>query len=110
MRLTMQIGEYEMDQVILDLGLGVNVLPKQKWERNGKHALQWSRIQLRMTNPYNILPMGRLQGVTIDIKGASTQIDFEVREIIDDNNPYPMFLGIDWATNMNGVINQKKRR
>lgn len=29
MRLTTQIGEYEMDQVILDLGLDVNVLPKQ---------------------------------------------------------------------------------
>ena len=28
MRLTMKIGEYEMDQVILDLGLDANVLPK----------------------------------------------------------------------------------
>lgn len=34
MRLTAQIGEYEMDQVILDLGLDENVLPKilgRKW-------------------------------------------------------------------------------
>ncbi|RIU52047.1 hypothetical protein D1615_29770 [Klebsiella pneumoniae] len=29
MRMTTQIGEYEMDQVILDLGTDVNVLPKQ---------------------------------------------------------------------------------
>lgn len=28
MRLTTQIGEYEMDQVILDLGSDANVLPK----------------------------------------------------------------------------------
>lgn len=28
MRLTTQIGEYEMDKVFLDLGLDVNVLPK----------------------------------------------------------------------------------
>jgi len=28
MRLTVQIGEYEMDQVILDLGSHVNFLPK----------------------------------------------------------------------------------
>lgn len=28
MRLSVQIGEYEMDQVILDLGFNVNVLPK----------------------------------------------------------------------------------
>jgi len=29
-------------------------------------------------------------------------------EIFDDNNPYPMLLGIEWATKMNGVINLKK--
>jgi len=54
--------------------------------------------------------MGGLQGVTIDIKGVSTQVDFEVIEIVDYNNPYPALLGIDWATNMNGVINLKKHK
>jgi len=46
MRLTAQIGEYEMDQVILDLGLDVNVLPKKTWEHMGRPMLQWSPIQL----------------------------------------------------------------
>lgn len=32
MRLTTQIGEYEMDQVILDLVSDANVLPKKNWE------------------------------------------------------------------------------
>jgi len=36
--------------------------------------------------------------------------DFEVIEIVDDNNPYPTLLGIDWTTDMNGVINLKKRK
>jgi len=40
MRLTAQIGEYEMDQVILDLGSDTNVLPKKMWERMGRPALQ----------------------------------------------------------------------
>jgi len=31
----------------------------------------------------------------MDIEGASTLADFEVIEIVDDNNPYPMLLGID---------------
>ena len=61
-----------------------------------------------MENQQKILPMGRLQGITVDIEGASTLIDFEVIEIVDDKNPYPMLLGIDWATVMNGVINLKK--
>jgi len=29
---------------------------------------------------------------------------------VDDSNPYPTLLGIDWATDMNGVINLKKRK
>lgn len=71
-----QIGDYEMDQVILDLGSDQNVLPKQTWEHMGKPALQWSPIQLRMANQQNILPMGRPQGTTVDIDSASTLMDF----------------------------------
>jgi len=52
--------------------------------------------------------MGRLQGVTVDIEGTSTQTNFEVIDIVDDNNPYPALLRIDWATDMNGIINLKK--
>ena len=97
-----------MDQVILDLGSNVNVFPKQTWERMGRPALQWYPIQLRMLNQQNIIPMGRLQGVTVDIEGASALADFEVIEIVDDRNPYPALLGIDWEIDMNGVINLKK--
>lgn len=35
-----QISKYEMDQVILDLGLGANVLPKKMWECMGRPTLQ----------------------------------------------------------------------
>jgi hypothetical protein len=60
MRLTAQIGEYEMDQVILDLGSDANVLPKQTWERMGRPVLQWSLIQLRMENQQKIIPYGKI--------------------------------------------------
>lgn len=38
------------------------------------------------------------------------QTDFEVIQIVDDSNPYPALLGIDWATDMNGIINLKKKK
>jgi len=76
----------------------------------GRLALQWSLIQVRMENQQKTIPMGRLQGETVDIEGASALANFEVIEIVDDNNPYPALLGIDWATDMNGVINLKKRK
>eukprot|EP00253_Pinus_taeda_P021954 PITA_21954 len=50
--------------------------------------------------------MGRLQGVTVNIEGTNVLADFEVI-VVDDNNPYPLLLGINWAIDMNGVINLK---
>jgi len=39
MIMSAQIREYEMDQVILDLGSNANVLPNQTWEHMGKPAV-----------------------------------------------------------------------
>jgi len=61
-----------------------------------------------MVNQKKIIPMGCLYGVTVDIEGAHTIANFEVIKIVDDSNPYPTFHGIDWAFDMNVVINLKK--
>ena len=58
MRLNAQIGEYDMTDVILDLGSEVNVLTKQTWEQMGKPTLDWSPIQLRLANQQRIVPLG----------------------------------------------------
>lgn len=44
----------------------------------------------------------------MDIEGVSVQADFEVIEIFNEKNLYVALLGIDWATDMKGVINLKK--
>ena len=49
-----------------------------------------------------------MKGVTVDIEGTSMLADFEVIVIVDESNPYPVLLGIDWAIDMNRVINLKK--
>ena len=110
MRLTAHIGEFEMDQVILDLGFDMNVLPKQTWERMGRPALQWSPIQLRMANQQKVIPLGRLSGITMDIKGVHNTTDFEVIEIVDDSNPYHALLVLDWEFSNMDIINLKKRQ
>lgn len=81
--------------MIIYLGFNANVLPKQTWETMGKPMLQWSSIQLRMVNHQNIIPMGRLHGVTVDIEGACAIVDFEVIKIVDDSNPHMELLEID---------------
>ena len=98
-----------MTDVILDLGSEVNVLTKQTWEQMGKPALTWSPIQLRLANQQRIVPLGRFPNVPIDIDGVITLADFEVIDLIDDGNPYPSLLGIQWEMENAAVINFKKR-
>ena len=50
MRLSVVIGSYEMDEVVLDLGFEVNVMTKQTWEIMVKLKLAFSPIQLRLAN------------------------------------------------------------
>jgi hypothetical protein len=48
LHLNAQIGEYDIDYVVLDLGLEVNVMTKQTWELMEKPKLIYSPIRLRM--------------------------------------------------------------
>ena len=50
LRMNAQIGDYDMDYIILDLGSDVNILTFQTWENMGKPCLDWSPIQLRPAN------------------------------------------------------------
>lgn len=110
MRLSEQIGDYDMDEVILDLGSEVNVLTKQTWEIMGRSKLSYSPIQLKLANQQKVCPLGRLSNVLVDIDGVRSLAYFEVIEIIDDSNPFPTLLGIDWAFDNLVVINLKKKK
>ena len=44
----------------------------------------------------------------VDITGVKVWADFEVIQIVEDVDPYPMLLGLDWAIDMGGIINLKK--
>ena len=99
-----------MEQIVLDICFEVNVLTKQTWDTMGKPMLKWSPIQLRMANQVKVIPLGRLSNVVVDLDGVRSVADFEVIEIVDDSNPYPALLGIEWALNNNKIINLKRRQ
>ena len=44
----------------------------------------------------------------VDIARARVVADFEVIEIVEDADPYPVLLGLDWEMDMGGIINLKK--
>jgi hypothetical protein len=108
--LNSQIGEYDIDYVVLDLGSEVNVMTKQTWALMGKLKLIYSPIRLKMANQQDVSSFGRLEHVPMDIDRVRTFADFEVIEIVDDSCPYPALLGIDWDFNNSTVVDLKKRR
>jgi hypothetical protein len=91
-----QIGEHDVDNVILDLGYDVNVLPKETWEMMGKPELVWSHVQLRLTNQHKIVPIGRFTRVPMNTYVVCGMADSEVIDIIDDIQPYPTLMGLEW--------------
>ena len=98
-----------MDNVILDLGSNVNALPKKMWEIMGKPKLIWSLVQLRLANQHKIVSIGRLMGVHVNIYGVHNIEDFKSIEIVDNSQPYPVLMGIEWAFDNQMIINLKKR-
>ena len=86
LRMNAQIGDYDMDYIILDLGSDVNILTRQTWESMGKPWLDWPPIQLCLANQAKVLPIGRLSNVIVDVEGLRTYPDFEVIKIVDDTN------------------------
>jgi hypothetical protein len=108
-RFSAQIREYDVDNIILDLGSNVNVLPKQTWELMGKPKLVWSPVQLRLANQHKIVWIGRLTRVPVHIDGVRSVVDFEVIEIVDGSQPYPALMGLQWNFANQAIINLKRR-
>jgi hypothetical protein len=110
LHLNAQIGEYDIDYVVLNLGSKVNVMTKKTWALMGKPKLVYSPIILRMDNKQFVSPFGILEHVPVDINGVRMFADFEVIEILNDRCTYLALLGIDWAFNNSTVVDLKKIR
>ena len=106
--MNIQIGDYEVDSVILDLGSDVNVLTKKTWKLMGKPTLGWSLVQLCLANQAKVHPIGRVSNLAVDIEGMKACVEFDVIEVVGDGGSYPMLLGIGRANDSMVVINFKK--
>ena len=58
MCMNIQIGDYEVDLLILDPGSNVNILTKQTWKKMGRLTLGWSPVQLWLANQAKVQPIG----------------------------------------------------
>jgi hypothetical protein len=105
--LNANIWDFNMGDIILDLGSKVNVLLKKTWQCMGEPTLGYSPVQLKLANQHRVLPIGRIKGVTVDLDGVCTMEYFEVIEIVYGTRPYPTLLGLDWEFGNHTIINPK---
>ena len=69
MRMNIQIGDYEVDSVILDLGSDVKIITKKTWQLMGNPTLGWSSVQLQIANQEKVQPIGHVSNLVVDIEG-----------------------------------------
>jgi len=98
-----------MENIIMDLGSNVNVIQINTWEMMGHLKLICSSIQLRLVNQHNMIRVGRLTGVSINIDGVCSIEDFKVIDIVDRRTPYPTLLGLYCSFDNKTIIDLKKR-
>ena len=79
-RLNANIGDFNIGDIILDLGSKVNLLPKKTWQCMGEPTLGYSNVQLKLSNQHRVLPIRRLKVIIVDLDGVHTKADFEVIE------------------------------
>ena len=107
--MNIQIGDYEVDSIIVELGLDVNILTKQTWQKMGSPTLGWSPMQLQLENQAKVQLIGRIMNLVVDVEGMRTHADFDVIEVTNGEGSYPTLLGIGCANDSMAVINFKKR-
>ena len=95
--MNIQIGDYEVKSVILDLGSDVNIVTKRKWENMGHPTLGWSPLQLRLANQAKVQPIGWVSNLFVDVEGMHTCAYFDVIEVVNGEGSYPTLLWVGWA-------------
>ena len=106
--MNIQIGDYEVDSVILDLGSDINILTNQTQKLMGNPTLGWSLVQLQLENQAKVQPIGCVSNLVVDIECMKTHAEFDMIEVVGDGGPYIALLGIGWANDsMSGYQLQK---
>jgi hypothetical protein len=79
-------------------------------EMYGRTHIRIFTVHLKLANQHRVLPIGRLKGVTIDLDGVRTKVDFEVIKIVDGTTPYLTLFGLDWEFYNQDIINLNMRK
>ncbi len=84
--------------VLVDGGVGVNVMTIPTMRYLGLKIDRPASITLKMANKRVVTPEGVISSVVITIMRVSTIVDFHV--VLEENGAYTMILGRPWLTKL----------
>jgi hypothetical protein len=74
----------------------VNVMTKRTWEAIGRPIMTPSLSGIGLFRGKLVNLCGRLNQISMNANGTSTNKDFEIIKFIEDNAPFTMLLGSPW--------------
>ena len=98
----MQLGQFELSNVLVDGGSGVNVMSNKLREKMGLPFPKAAQFILRMANDAPVTPLGILSSVAITTHGVTTPATFVVIEMPERSN-FPVILGRPWLRDMDAI-------
>jgi hypothetical protein len=94
-RISARIGDFNID-CILDEDTQVNIMTEGTWEILGKPIVVPSLGRIGLFKGNMITLCGRATNVPVIIHGTSNEEEFEVIKFVENNAPFPLFLGKTW--------------
>jgi hypothetical protein len=90
-----RIGDFDVE-CVLDEETHVNVMTERTWEAIGRPDMTPSLSGIGLFRGKLVNLFGRLNQISMNANGTSTEEDFEIIKFIEDNAPFTMLLGNPW--------------
>ena len=104
------IGNFRIEQALLDLGASVNLLPYSVYEQLGLGELKPTTITLQLADRSVKIPRGVVEDVLIQIDKFYFHVDFivlDTQPVLNACTQIPVILGHPFLATSNALINYR---
>ena len=102
------IGNFSIEQALLDLGASVNLLPYSVYKQLGLGELKPTSITLQLADRLVKIPRGMVEDVLVQVDKFYFPVDFIVLDtepVVHSNSQIPVILGRPFLATSNAHIN-----
>jgi hypothetical protein len=103
-----RIGNHTFNRALLDLGAGVNVMPKSVYDELGITGVQPTKIIIKLADRSTKIPLGLLENVLVQVEDFIYPADFlviETQPSQDITMDVSLILGRPFLATLNAEIN-----